>query len=234
MYYILHCSIYDITMGGAMRNPVFELQDLLTAFRQHKVLTKDQLLAATQCSNMTAWRLLKRHGYFTSYNCNARYYTLAGIPEFDEHGLWSFRGIHFSRWGSLTETMIALVANSDTGMTPEQLQQVLQLKNIRSGLGRLVQQGRLAREKIGGRFVYFPVGDTSRRRQRRLELETPAAMPPLEHVIALLVEMIQRPRNTPRQWAQRLARQQIRLSTQDIRKVLDHYGIDVKKGLFTA
>ena len=217
-----------------MRDPVFGLQDLLTAFRQHKVLTKDQLLAATQCSNMTAWRLLKRHGYFTSYNCNSRYYTLTGIPEFDERGLWSFRGIHFSQWGSLTETMIALVEGSDAGMTPEQLQQVLHVKNIRSGLGRLVQQGRLAREKIGGRFVYFPVGDTSQRRQRRRELKTPAAMPPLEHVIALLVEMIQRPRNTPRQWAQQLARQQIRLSTSDIRKVLDHYGIDVKKGLFTV
>ncbi len=140
----------------------------------------------------------------------------------------------FSQWGSLTETMIALIENSEAGMTPDQLQQLLQVKNIRSGLGRLVQQERLAREKIGGRFVYFPVGDTSQRRQRRRELETPAAMPPLEHVIALLVEMIQRPRNTPRQWARRLARQQIQLSTQDIRKVLDHYGIDVKKGLFTV
>ncbi len=217
-----------------MRDPVFGLQHLLTAFRQHKVLTKEQLLAATQCSNMTAWRLLKQHGYFTSYNCNARFYTLAGIPEFDQHGLWSFRGIHFSQWGSLTETMIALIENSEAGMTPDQLQQLLQVKNIRSGLGRLVQQERLAREKIGGRFVYFPVGDTSQRRQRRRELETLAAMPPLEHVIALLVEMIQRPRNTPRQWARRLARQQIQLSTQDIRKVLDHYGIDVKKGLFTV
>ena len=76
-------------MDGAMREPVFEIQVLLKAFRQHKVLTKEQLLAATQCSNMTAWRLLRRHGYFTSYNHNARYYTLAGIPEFDQHGLWT-------------------------------------------------------------------------------------------------------------------------------------------------
>lgn len=217
-----------------MREPVFELQHLLKAFRRHKVLTKEQLLKATQCSNMTAWRLLKRHGYHTSYNFNAAYYTLDGIPEFDQHGLWTFRGIHFSQWGSLTETMIALVENSKAGMTPDQLQQLLQMKNVRSALGRLVQQGRLAREKIAGRFVYFPVSDTSQLRQRRREMETPSAMPPLEHVIALLVEIIQRPRNTPRQWAQRLARQRIRLSTSDIRKVLDHYGIDVKKGLFTV
>jgi len=221
-------------MGGTMREPVFELQDLLKAFGQRKVLTKDQLLAAAQCSNMTAWRLLTRHGYYTSYNFNARYYTLAGIPEFDQHGLWSLRGIHFSQWGSLTKTIIALVQSTEAGMTPDQLQQLLQVKNTQSALGRLVQQGRLAREKVGRRFVYFAVGDTSQRRQRRREMDTPAAMPPLEQVIALLVEIIQRPQNTPRQWAQRLARQQIRLSTKDIRKILDHYGIDRKKGLFTV
>jgi hypothetical protein len=217
-----------------MRETVFELQNLVKAFRRPKVLTKDQLLKATQCSNMTAWRLLRRHGYYTSYNCNARYYTLAGIPEFDQRGLWSLRGIRFSQWGSLTKTIIALVENSQAGMTPHELQQLLQVKNIRPALGRLVQQGRLDREKIDGRFVYFPVGDASERRQRRRQMDAPATLPPLEHVIALLVEIIQRPRNSPRQWARRLARQQIRLSTEDIRTVLDHYGIDRKKGLFTV
>ena len=217
-----------------MREPVFELHDLLKAFRQHKVLTKEQILDATQCSNMTAWRLLRRHGYYTSYNCNARYYALAGIPKFDQHGLWSFREIRFSQWGSLTKTVIALVESSDAGMTPDQLQQLLDVKNIRPALGRLVQQQRLAREKVNGRFVYFPVGNTAEPSQRRRELETPAEMRPLEHVIALVVEIIQRPQNTPRQWARRLAQQQIRLSTKDIREVLDHYGIDRKKGLFTV
>jgi len=217
-----------------MREPVFELQDLLNAFRQHKVLTKDELLRATQCSNMTAWRLLRRHGYYTSYNCNARYYTLAGIPKFDQHGLWSFREIRFSKWGSLTETMIALVENSEAGMTPDQLQQLLGAKNVRPALGRLVQRGRLARERISGRFVYFPMEHAAGRQQRRRQIEAPAVLPSLEHVIALLVEIIQRPQNSPRQWAHRLARQQIRLSTEDIRAILDHYGIDRKKGRFTV
>lgn len=214
-----------------MRTPVFELQHLLKAFRRHKVLTKDELLQATQCSSMTAWRLLRRHGYYTSYNCNARYYTLVGIPEFDQHGLWTCRKICFSKWGSLTKTIIALVESSEAGMTPDQLQQLLQVKNVRPALGKLVQQGRLAREKVNGRFVYFPVKDDSSSRDRRRQMEAPAVLPPLEHVIALLVEMIQRPQNSPRQWANRLARQQIRLSTKDVRAILNHYGIERKKGL---
>ena len=221
-------------MDGAMRTPVFQLRDLLNAFRQKKVLTKQELLQATQCSAMTAWRLLQRHGYLTSYNCNARYYTLAGIPQFDQHGLWSVRKIRFSKWGSLTETIIALIDNSPAGMTPEQLQQLLHVKNVRPALARLTEQERLTREKMGGRFVYFPWEDSSHRQECRRQAESALVLPAAEQVIALLVEIIQRPRNSPRQWARRLARQQIRLSTAAIQAVLDHYEIDRKKGLFTS
>ena len=55
-----------------MRTPVFQLRDLRNAFRNKKVLTKQELLQATQCSNMTAWRLLQRHGYFTVNNRRKR------------------------------------------------------------------------------------------------------------------------------------------------------------------
>ena len=217
-----------------MRTPVFQIRDLLKAFRRKKILTKEELLRETKCSTMTAWRLLRAHGYYTSYNCNARYYTLVDVPQFDEHGLWTFRKVRFSKWGSLTETIVALVKNSEAGMTPDQLQQLLGVKNIRPALSKLFQQGRLAREKIGGRFVYFSLESPSTVRERRRELEAPAVLPPLEHVIALLVEIIQRPRNSPRQWVNRLARQQIRMSTKDVRAILEHYGIDPKKGLFNS
>lgn len=221
-----------------MRTPLFQLQDLLQAFRQKKVLTKRELLQAAQCSSMTAWRMLRKHGYYTSYNFNARFYTLAGIPQFDQHGLWAHRKIRFSKWGSLTETIVGLVEHSEAGMTAEQLQQQLHVKNVRPAVSRLIQQHRLSREKISGHFVYFPLQETSRRQQRkrRIELnaESPPALPPVEQILALLVEIIQRPRNSPRQWARRLARHNIRLSTKDIRMILDHYEIDGKKGLSTS
>lgn len=64
-------------------------------------------------------------------------------------------------------------------------------------------------------------------------MESPPVLPPLEHIIALLVEIIRRPKNSPRQWAGRLARQQIHLSQGDILTIWEHYQIDRKKGLFT-
>ncbi len=221
-----------------MRTPLFQLKDLLDVFRQKKVLTKRELLQGAGCSSMTAWRLLSKHGYYTSYNCNARYYTLADTPQFDDHGLWTYRKIRFSKWGSLTETIVALVGNSEAGMAPEQLQQQLHLKNVRPALSKLIQQDRLTREEISGHSVFFPLQKTSRQQQRkrRIELivESAPALPPLEHILALLVEMIQRPRNSPRQWARRLGRQGIRLPAKDIRVILNHYSIDLKKGLFTS
>jgi len=42
------------------------------------------------------------------------------------------------------------------------------------------------------------------------------------------------PRQTPRQWAERLVRRNIRLETQDIRAVMEHYHLTVKKGLLNS
>lgn len=220
-----------------MRSPLFQLQDILNAFQRKKVLTKEELLRITGCSSMTAWMLLSQQGYFTSYNENARYYTILGIPQFDEHGLWAYRNSRFSKWGPLTKTIVGLVQASSTGLTAEQLQQLLEVKNVKPVLTRLIEQKSLTRERIGGRFVYFPLQQDTRaqqQKQRQKEIEETRAgrsLPPLEHIIALLVEIIKRPQNTPRQWARRLSQQGVRLGTGDIQAVRDHYGIDLKKGL---
>jgi hypothetical protein len=133
-----------------MRTPHFQLKDLLDIFRRKKVLTKRELLQGAGCSSMTAWRLLSKHGYYTSYNCNARYYTLADTPQFDDHGLWTYRKIRFSKWGSLTETIVALVGNSEAGMTPEQLQQQLYLtRTSRNHTGRFTTSCHFAQDFTG-------------------------------------------------------------------------------------
>jgi hypothetical protein len=222
-----------------MRTPRFQIQDVLTAFQQKKVLTKKELLQAAGCSPMTAWRLLRQQGYVTSYNHNARFYTIVGIPQFDSHGLWAYRKVRFSKWGPLTKTIVGVIEDSAAGMTAEQLQQLLQLKNAQPPLTRLTQENRLTREKISGRFVYFPVAEAARRKQQEQRSKETAPgfvarpLPPLEQIIALLVEIIQRPRNTPRQWARRLARRGVRMGTNEIQAVLEHYRIDLKKGLFS-
>lgn len=219
-----------------MRTPIFHLQNILDAFQRKKVLTKEELLKATGCSTMTAWRLLRQHGYFTSYNDNARRYTIEGIPQFDEHGLWSHGTARFSKWGSLTKTLIGLVQQSSAGLTAQQLQQLLQLKNVQPHLTRLIQKKSLSREKMEGRFIYFSVPKalaTKQHKQRKEQIQQARAqpiLPPLEQIVALLVEIIGHPQSTPKQWAAQLSRQGVRIGIQPIQAVLDHYQIDPKKG----
>ncbi len=223
-----------------MRTPLFQLEDVLKAFGKKKVLTIEQLLQGVGCSKMTAWRLLRKQGYLTSYSHNARYYTIEGIPQFDEDGLWEYRKICFSKWGALTDTVLALVHNSKAGLTAEQLQQRLQVKNLKPALCRLVDQKRLKREKIKNHFVYFPLQATSHKKQQKqrkqesLLRQSTSNLPPVEHIVSLLVEIIGHPKNRPRQWSRRLARQGIRITPKQIQGVLDHYEIDPKKGLFIS
>jgi hypothetical protein len=224
-------------MDGTMTSRLFDLQDVLRAFQRSKVLTKRELLKEIGCSTMTVWRLLHQHGYLTSYNDNARHYTLVDIPQFDEHGLWAYRNARFSKWGALTDTIVGLVEQSPSGLTAEELQGLLEVPNVKPLLTRLTQRESLTREKVGGRYVYFALPRNVRaKQQEQRKNETSRAvaaqnLPPLDHIIALLVEIIRRPRGTPRQWARRLKQHRVPIGTEDIEAVLAHYAIDAKKGL---
>jgi hypothetical protein len=227
-------------MEAPVKTARFTPSDVLKPFSRKQVLTKAELLQACGCSAMTAWRILHQQGYLTSYNRNAKYYTLTRIAQFDEQGLWAYRDIRFSKWGTLRDTILGQVELSPAGMTARELQELLDISNVKPTLTHLIRQGRLQRARIAGALVYF-VGEPSRRQQQLQRRETEAAtqrlaqpLPDPQHVISLLVEMIRYPQQTPRQWARRLARQGIRLRISEIQAVLDHYQLSVKKGLSSS
>ncbi len=123
---------------------------------------------------------------------------------------------------------------SSAGLTAEQLQQLLHLRNVKPHLTRLIEKKLLVREKMERRFVYFARPEAPGRRQkqqRKKELEQALVprLPPLEQIIALLVEIIRRPQSTPRQWARQLSGHGTRMSAGEIQAVLDYYHIDPKK-----
>ena len=78
----------------------FPAEVVLVLFREFKVLRKADVLTACGCGPMTFWKILSEHGYLTSYNFNAKFYTLMDIPKFDEDGLWSYGKVRFSQWGN--------------------------------------------------------------------------------------------------------------------------------------
>jgi hypothetical protein len=219
-----------------MRTHQFTLKDILKSFGRKKVLSKSELLQEHGCSPMTLWRLLRQAGYITSYNHNAKYYTLATTPQFDDHGLWAYDDVRFSRWGTLPGTVVGSVEQSSGGMTAREVEQRLLVRNAKPLLTDLVSKGWLWREGVAGSFVYASVEPSRHEQQlrRRKEQAPVRRLPEPQQIVALLVEMIRHPRQGPRQWALHLARHDIRLGTEEIRAVIEHYDLSVKKGLLNA
>jgi hypothetical protein len=213
---------------------------LVNWLRQRKVATQRQLQHQFQVCHMTVFRALKKHGYYTSYNHNGAYYTLADVPQFDEWGLWVWRDVRFSRAGTLLETLRALVTQAPAGLTVGQLQQRLQTR-VANLLSRLVQQGRLARQVLPGRQVVYlsPVAEQSRqqweqRQQtcRAATVATASGLPagcPAALVIAVLRQMIMVSDQGPEQWARQLQAQGRPVTAGQVRQVQEHYGLEKKR-----
>jgi hypothetical protein len=135
--------------------------------KRQKIATMAELKSAlgTQV-DMTVFRKLKTLSYRTSYSHGGSYYTLDTIPEFDDRGLWSHRGVHFSVHGTLLATLKAFIESSEAGFLVRELESILQV-GVKEGLLRLVQQREVAREKVSGRFLYCSANRRRRTQQIR-------------------------------------------------------------------
>src|ERR1019366_5265592 len=92
------------------------------------------------------------------------YYTLDETAHFDESGLWSFQSVWFSRQGTLLDTAQAFVENSSAGHFAEELDHLLHV-GTKEPLLRLVQHERVAREPVGGLYLYCSMNPVLREHQ---------------------------------------------------------------------
>jgi hypothetical protein len=108
----------------------------------------------TTPSRMTVFRNLKRVNYISSYSHQGKYYSLPQLAQYDELGIWHYREVSFSQQGTLKQTLIHLIDQSDQGWTASELTQRLQVK-VEDGLLDLVRNDRIVRKKCSGHYVYF-------------------------------------------------------------------------------
>jgi hypothetical protein len=140
------------------------LRDLLL---ERRVTTMPELKKALGSDvDMTVFRKLHKLSYHSSYSHRGKYYTLDEIAQFDEVGLWSFRSVWFSKYGTLLRTCEVLVNESEAGYACDELQSVLNVA-VKDPLRKLASDGRIQREKIGGRFVHFASDSARKGRQLR-------------------------------------------------------------------
>lgn len=156
-----------------MRSEIFFAELIARLLRRRTIATMDELKAALGSSvDMTVFRKLRALAYLASYSHRGKYYALEEAAQFDEHGLWVYRGVRFSRFGSLVDTVETFVARSSSGYLASELALHLGVE-VKQPLLGLVRAGRLAREELAERYLYCSV-EPDRRHEQLLSRRLPA------------------------------------------------------------
>jgi hypothetical protein len=202
----------------------------LNAFRRRMVMTLEEVAELVDSSIHTARRRLKEWRAHTSYNQNGRYYALPDVPAFDGDGLWHWRGVFFSRYGNLKQTVVELIRRSSAGVDAGEIGSLLGL-DPRSFLSSFADHPQIKREKAQGRFVYYCADRSvySEQQQRRSELSAQGRQPTPFEAIAILVEKIKHPTLSNETLSQRLRKQKLSVEPETIENLFARHGLAVKK-----
>ena len=208
-------------------------QDVIYAFKQRKILTMTDLKTMLHCSVATVSRRLKEWSALSSYNKNARYYTLPSIALFNKKGLWRQQGVFFSKHGTLKNTVIHLVQISSKGLSNLELTELLGT-NTTSYLSQQKNLRGVRAEKHRRQVVYFAEDKElyKQQKQNRFPPEpTALKLPPDAITIIVLVELVKRPGSTPEQLSEMLRRQGYEIDADTIENLFEHHGLKKKPNM---
>ncbi|MFC1863202.1 hypothetical protein ACFL1Z_04530 [Thermodesulfobacteriota bacterium] len=193
-------------------------------FQKLKVVTIDELVGLLESSVITARRQLRKWRAYTSFNMNGRYYTLPGIPCFNENGIWKYQGILFSRHGNLIQTISHLIGRSGTGLNAREIAQVVEIAPNSSVFSRLQSAPGMKREKYQGRFVYF---SDERYQEQKFGLNGSrhVKFPSDAEAVIILVQRIKYPDSSIEELSDRVAEQGRKITPPVIHRFLVHHGL---------
>jgi hypothetical protein len=201
---------------------------VIKAFKKERIMTIALLTTWLSCSIPTARRRLKEWRAYTSYNHNGRYYTLPGIPDFDAHGLWRYRGVFFSRHGNLKQTVVHLITRAEQGLSSSELGKLLGLQP-RSFLSHFRDHPGLYREQLMGRWIWFAADPGVRKRQKQTRVAQVAVkesrMPSDVDAVMILVDLINHPDSRLERIAHRLKQKGLVVDVEAIRRLLVHHDV---------
>ncbi len=205
-------------------------------FHRRKVATIQELIDFSQKSISTVKRRLKDLEAYRSYSHNSRYYVLPETVHFNGDGLWKHKGIKFSKYGSLRQSISYLVEQSPQGLSEKDLSELLEypVHNLLSE--HFKENSELLREKEEGRYIYFSGNSHvyAVQRQRREKLKQSQAkehLPSHAHAVVVLVELIQHPSDKLDQLTRRVRRRGITISREEVRNLLLSHGLLKNFGL---
>lgn len=210
-------------------------------FRKRQVVTLDELMATLGTSSrMTVFRRLKMLGYLSSFTDAGKYYTLTGIPVFDEFGLWFYNEIGFSSAGTLKSTIAEIVETSKAGMTPKGLLDLMKLKipnSLHNTLRDLIKAGFIQRQIVDGKHLYLSrhpeksKAQIQRFRSSAVRAIPAGSEPSSETIIAVLVEALRAEDSlvSPKTVSSRLNASGLQVSVDQVTMIYGRYGLNAQK-----
>jgi len=212
-------------------NDMEKIECIENQFIEKIVVTLPELSQLLNVSIRTIQRITRGWNTIRSYDHNGRYFSLERLAEFNSYGIWEYSNIHFSKFGNLKNTLIAIINNSTQGMDALQIRDVLGV-DTRSFLYQYKDISALKREKLGGIYVYFSSDQgkfTEQLSRRKLNMEA-ISPPPLKGIIAInvLVAAIKHPGFTTEGLSKHLYKLGIRVKPKAIQDFFKFYGIEKK------
>ncbi len=186
--------------------------------------------ALDDASRATAFRYLKQVPYRRSYNLNGRYYTRHEPARYDRFGLFSHKGIIFSRDGSLASTLVRLVQEAEAGRTQRELRELLRVR-VQVLLLQAVRRGAIDRQGVEKLFVYLhtdPLVQQTQLQHRRELIAVAAAKAEVTDavVIEVLLTLIRHPASKAADVVRYLHGSSPPILMQQVRIIFDRYDLD--------
>ncbi len=204
---------------------------LVKVFQQRRVLDLRTMQGEVEGrSRRSLFRDLAQIDYLSSFTHAGRYYTLVELVSFDEHGLWFHTSIGFSRAGTLKETVLKEVEESEAGRTHLELARLLRVR-VHNTLLDLVSHQRIARHAWQRCQLYVSHDDARAAQQvSRREEQTATALSAASTmaVLAEALRLSRAPIDVPTLTA-RLRTGGEALTAAQVETVLVRYGIQTGK-----
>ena len=215
----------------AKRSP----EKLLSLFESNEVVVFEDIQhALDNASRATCFRYLQQVPYDRSYNHNGRYYTRKDPSRYDRFGVFAYGDIFFSRDTTLGETIRRLVWESEAGWTQRELQDVLHVR-VQVVLLTTFHQGKVAREKVHGFYVYLhpdpALGGAQRARRRErasFAVPTPGGESEIGDavIIQVLLTLLHHPGATAADVVRHLRGHSPPITLAEVRLVFTRYGLE--------
>lgn len=213
-----------------MINHESEIETLKT-IEEKKVVTITELCRLLNCAKRTAQRRLQTWHSHHSCNHNGKFYTLPAVAQFDNNGLWRYKGKLFSKNGSLRDTVIYLVKKSQMGLDASEIGKLLHMPP-HSFMSHFRDVAGIKREIHENKFVYFSdETDIYRRQSRRREevaAEKKSRLPSDGDATLILVDRIKHPKSSVEECAVRIRQKAMHISVEEIHALFEYHGIEKK------